>query len=107
MTDAEMICEAVNRPKMRFALIKTVEQQAILSAQVRKTKTQLLLCLMNLPLSGELGIVSSEFLSKIHQNSVIKLLRTGNKSKSTVVMIWILGRTNIIIYSTDAMPYAT
>src|SRR5450631_52508 len=29
--DAEAICEAVSRPNMRFVLIKTIEQQAILS----------------------------------------------------------------------------
>jgi transposase len=32
MADAEAICEAVGRPNMRFVPIKTVEQQAILSA---------------------------------------------------------------------------
>lgn len=32
MADAEAICEAVTRPNMRFVPIKTVEQQAILSA---------------------------------------------------------------------------
>jgi len=31
MSDAEAICEAVNRSNMRFVLIKNVEQQAILS----------------------------------------------------------------------------
>jgi transposase len=31
MADAEAICEAVNRPNMRFVAIKNVEQQAILS----------------------------------------------------------------------------
>jgi len=31
MADAEAICEAVNRPNMRFVPIKNVEQQAILS----------------------------------------------------------------------------
>src|SRR4030066_1202980 len=31
MADAEAICEAVNRPNMRFVQIKNVEQQAILS----------------------------------------------------------------------------
>src|SRR5690606_10889454 len=29
--DAEAICEAVNRPSMRFVAIKTVEQQSVLS----------------------------------------------------------------------------
>ena len=31
MADAEAICEAVDRPNMRFVALKTVEQQAILS----------------------------------------------------------------------------
>lgn len=31
MADAEAICEAVNRPSMRFVSVKTVDQQAILS----------------------------------------------------------------------------
>jgi transposase len=31
VADAEAICEAVSRPNMRFAAIKSVEQQAILS----------------------------------------------------------------------------
>lgn len=31
MADAEAICEAVNRPNMRFVSIKSIEQQAILS----------------------------------------------------------------------------
>jgi transposase len=31
MADAEAICEAVNRPNMRYVPVKTVEQQAILS----------------------------------------------------------------------------
>ena len=29
--DAEAICEAVSRPTMRFATIKTTEQQAVLT----------------------------------------------------------------------------
>jgi transposase len=32
MADAEAICEAVSRPNMRFVAMKTIEQQAILSA---------------------------------------------------------------------------
>src|SRR5215469_5373002 len=33
--DAEAICEAVSRPTMRFATIKTTEQQAVLTAPPR------------------------------------------------------------------------
>jgi transposase len=33
VADAEAICEAVNRPNMRFVPIKSIEQQAILSMQ--------------------------------------------------------------------------
>ena len=33
MADAEAICEAVDRPNLRFVALKNVEQQTILSVQ--------------------------------------------------------------------------
>jgi transposase len=34
--DAEAICEAVSRPNMRFVPVKTVDQQAVLTAGSRR-----------------------------------------------------------------------
>ena len=34
--DAEVICEAMSRPTMRFVLVKTVEQQAANAFQIAK-----------------------------------------------------------------------
>jgi transposase len=36
MNDAEAICEAVQRPNMRFVAVKTVEQQSILHLHVSR-----------------------------------------------------------------------
>ena len=35
MADADAICEAVERPTMRFVAVKSVEQQALLSVHSR------------------------------------------------------------------------
>jgi transposase len=77
MNDAEAICEAVQRPNMRFVAIKTVEQQSILHLHVSrqllvKMRTQVSNHLRGL--LGEYGVIlltqfRSISLNKIHIKS--------------------------------------
>jgi transposase len=71
--DAEAICEAVDRPNMRFAAIKTAEQQAILSVhRVRQGYVTARTALSNQirGLLAEYGVVLPKgirHLTKVHQ----------------------------------------
>ena len=59
--DAEAICEAVSRPTMRFATIKTTEQQAVLTlhrAREILVKQQTMLANLLRGCLGEFGIVA-------------------------------------------------
>src|SRR5215472_13615858 len=59
--DAEAICEAVSRPTMRFATIKTAEQQAVLTlhrARELLVKQQTMLANLIRGCLGEFGIVA-------------------------------------------------
>jgi transposase len=59
--DAEAICEAVGRPTMRFATIKTTEQQAVLTlhrARELLVKQQTMLANLIRGCLGEFGIVA-------------------------------------------------
>jgi transposase len=68
MNDAEAICEAVQRPNMRFVAIKTVEQQSILHLHVSrqllvKMRTQVSNHLRGL--LGEYGVILPQGISHL------------------------------------------
>ena len=68
--DAEAICEAVQRPTMRFAPIKSAEQQAVLMVHrtrdlLVRQRTQLINALRGH--CGEFGIVVAQGASKVNQ----------------------------------------
>ncbi|GEO43468.1 IS110 family transposase [Skermanella aerolata] len=72
--DAEAICEAVQRPSMRFVAVKTEEQQSTLAIhQVRKTlvaqKTQLINALR--AHLAEFGIIAPQGAGKVAQLSAV------------------------------------
>ncbi|SAL81639.1 transposase [Caballeronia telluris] len=57
MNDAEAVCEAVQRPNMRFVAVKTVEQQSILHLHVSRQ----LLVKMRTQVSNHLRGLLSEY----------------------------------------------
>jgi transposase len=70
--DAEAICEAVARPNMRFVLIKTKEQQAILALhRVRSLTVRQRTAAINAlrGLMGEFGLVAGKGIRQLGQLS--------------------------------------
>ena len=82
--DAEAICEAVSRPTMRFATIKTTEQQAVLTlhrAREILVKQQTMLANLLRGCLGEFGIVAplgirrvSELIAVINDDADTRIL---------------------------------
>jgi len=82
--DAEAICEAVSRPTMRFATIKTAEQQAVLTlhrARELLVKQQTMLANLIRGCLGEFGIVAplgirrvSELIAVINDDADTRIL---------------------------------
>src|SRR5215831_9115002 len=82
--DAEAICEAVGRPTMRFATIKTTEQQAVLTlhrARELLVKQQTMLANLIRGRLGEFGIVAplgirrvSELIAVINDDADTRIL---------------------------------
>src|SRR5215813_5602092 len=82
--DAEAICEAVSRPTMRFATIKTTEQQAVLTlhrARELLVKQQTMLVNLIRGCLGEFGIVAplgirrvSELIAVINDDADTRIL---------------------------------
>jgi len=82
--DAEAICEAVGRPTMRFATIKTTEQQAVLTlhrARELLVKQQTMLGNLIRGCLGEFGIVAplgirrvSELIAVINDDADTRIL---------------------------------
>jgi transposase len=82
--DAEAICEAVGRPTMRFATIKTTEQQAVLTlhrARELLVKQQTMLANLMRGCLGEFGIVAplgirrvSELIAVINDDADTRIL---------------------------------
>ena len=69
-SDAEAICEAVNRPTMRFAPVKSAEQQSVLMLHrarelLVRQKTMLINALRGH--CGELGIIVAQGASKVSE----------------------------------------
>jgi transposase len=82
--DAEAICEAVNRPTMRFATSKTTKQQAVLTlhrARELLVKQQTMLVNLIRGCLGEFGIVAplgirrvSELIAVINDDADTRIL---------------------------------
>ena len=82
--DAEAICEAVSRPTMRFATIKTAEQQSVLTlhrARELLVKQQTMLVNLIRGCIGEFGIVAplgirrvSELIAVIKDDADTRML---------------------------------
>lgn len=71
--DAEAICEAVNRPSMRFVAIKTIEQQDVLSmhrVRERLVKNRTALSNEIRGLLHEFGVIIPQGINKIAPNLI-------------------------------------
>ena len=78
--DAEAICEAVSRPTMRFATIKTTEQQAVLTLhRAREILVKQQTMLAN-PIRGCLGgaFQSSRFIFATYHNAGVRVFDIDN-----------------------------
>jgi len=95
MADAEAICEAVNRPNMRFVPIKNIEQQAILSVHRARqgfVKARTAQANQMRGLLSELGIVMPQGIRSI-SNRMPDILEDAENSLPGT-MRWLLERLN-------------
>ncbi len=95
MADAEAICEAVNRPNMRFVPIKNIEQQAILSVHRARqgfVKARTAQANQMRGLLSEFGIVMPQGIRSI-SNRMPDILEDAENSLPGT-MRWLLERLN-------------
>ncbi len=95
MADAEAICEAVNRPNMRFVPIKNIEQQAILSVHRARqgfVKARTAQANQMRGLLSEFGIVMPQGIRSISNRMPDILEDAENGLPGT--MRWLLERLN-------------